>query len=55
MFCIVCPGYVKRLPWHGQSMEHLLVRRHPCALSLEPLTLMGLAPWSEQPARVFEE
>ncbi|WP_114393551.1 hypothetical protein [Oleisolibacter albus] len=36
-------------------LEHLLVRRRPCALSLEQLTLVALAPWSEQPARVFEE
>ena len=36
-------------------LEQLLVRRRPCALSLDKLAAAALAPWTEQPGMVFED
>ncbi|ACI97482.1 hypothetical protein [Rhodospirillum centenum] len=38
-----------------EVLEHLLIHRRPCALSLERLAAKALAPWVEQPGMVFEE
>lgn len=38
-----------------EVLEHLLIDRRPCALSLDRLAATALAPWAEQPDMVFEE
>jgi DNA-binding transcriptional ArsR family regulator len=36
-------------------LERLLVHRQPCALARDKLAAAALAPWAEQPDRVFDE
>lgn len=36
-------------------LEHILIHRRPCALSLDRLAAAALAPWAEQPGMVFDD
>lgn len=38
-----------------EVLEHLLIHRCPCVLSLDRLAAAALAPWVEQRDTVFDE